>query len=39
VRAGKQTFRAEIEANGFDFVEEVEVPGLEENYFLRFVRP
>lgn len=39
VRAGKQTFRAEIEAGGFDFVEEVQVPGLEENYFLRFVRP
>jgi len=39
VRAGKEVFRAEIEASGFDFVEEVEVPGLEENYFLRFVRP
>ena len=39
VRAGKQTFRAEIQAHGFDFVEEVEVAGLEENYFLRFVRP
>lgn len=39
VRAGKETFRSEIEANGFRFVEEVEIPGLEENYFLRFERP
>ena len=39
VRAGKEVFRAEIEAAGFRFVEEVEIPGLEENYFLRFRRP
>lgn len=39
VRAGKEVFRAEIEAAGFRFVEEVEVPGLEENYFLRFQKP
>lgn len=39
VRAGKETFRAEIEEAGFEFMEEVEVEGLEENYFLRFVKP
>jgi predicted methyltransferase len=38
VRAGKEVFRAEIEAEGFVFVEEVEIPGFEENYFLRFKR-
>lgn len=36
VRAGKEVFRKEIEAAGLQFVEEMEVPGLEENYFLRF---
>ena len=36
VRAGKEVFRAEIEAEGFVFVEEVEIPGFEENYFLKF---
>lgn len=39
VRAGKETFKSEIEEAGFEFVEEVEVEGLEENYFLRFVKP
>jgi len=39
VRAGKETFRAEIEAAGFEFVEEVEISKLEENYVLRFRRP
>ncbi len=39
VRAGKTTFRAEIEQAGFSFLEEVAVPGLKENYFLRFERP
>ncbi len=36
VRAGKETFRAEIEAAGFEFVEEVKLDRLRENYFLRF---
>jgi ubiquinone/menaquinone biosynthesis C-methylase UbiE/protein tyrosine phosphatase (PTP) superfamily phosphohydrolase (DUF442 family) len=36
VRAGKETVREEIESTGFRFVEEVEIPGLDENYFLRF---
>jgi SAM-dependent methyltransferase len=38
VRAGKETFRAEIEQAGFRFLDEPEVPGLEENYLLRFRR-
>ncbi len=36
VRAGKEVFTAEIEAAGFELVEEVQVDGLEENYCLRF---
>ncbi len=36
VRAGKDVFRAEIEAAGFAFVEETEIDGLEETYFLKF---
>lgn len=36
VRAGKEVVTAEIEAWGFKLVEEIEVPGLEENYLLRF---
>ena len=39
VRAGKGVFRSEIEAAGFEFVEEVELDGLKENYFLRFRCP
>jgi len=39
VRAGKDVFRAEIEAAGFLFEEELDVEGLEENYVLRFRRP
>lgn len=39
VRAGKQTVRQEIEAAGFEFVGEVQVPAFEENYLLRFRRP
>ena len=39
VRAGKAEFRGEIEAAGFEFVEEVDVPELEENYVLHFRRP
>lgn len=38
VRAGKEVFRAEIEAAGFRFLDEPRVPGLEENYLLRFRR-
>lgn len=34
VRAGKEVFRAEIEAAGFELVEEVDM--MTENYFLRF---
>jgi uncharacterized protein (TIGR01244 family) len=36
VRAGKSKVQEEIEAVGFTFVEQVEIPGLQENYFLRF---
>lgn len=39
VRAGKEVFRKEIETAGFEFVEEIKVPGFRENYFLRFRRP
>ncbi len=39
VRADKQTFRAEIEAAGFAFVRELDLPGLVENYALLFRRP
>ncbi len=36
VRAGKEVFRAEIEEAGFQFLDEPKVPGLAENYLLRF---
>lgn len=36
VRAGKSVFRSEIEAAGFELVEEVSISGLKENYVLRF---
>lgn len=36
VRADKQTFRQEIESAGFEFVQELELAGLSENYFLIF---
>ena len=36
VRAGKDVFTSEVEAAGFEKVEEVKVDGLRENYFLRF---
>jgi len=39
VRADKGVFKSEIEAAGFLFEGEVEIEGLEENYFLRFRRP
>lgn len=38
VRAGKETFRKEVEDAGFEFVEEVKIPAFQENYFLRFKR-
>ena len=38
VRAGKDVFRAEIEAAGFELVDEPDA-GLAENYVLRFRRP
>ncbi len=36
VRADKQQFTSEIERSGFRLVSEVNIPGLKENYFLRF---
>ncbi len=39
VRAGKQQFKKEVMQSGFRFVEEVKIPGMSENYFLRFERP
>ena len=36
VRAGKKVVIAEVEASGFDLVEEIDLPGLQENYLLRF---
>ncbi|KAA5546880.1 class I SAM-dependent methyltransferase [Roseiconus nitratireducens] len=39
VRGGKDVFRAEIMQAGFQFAEEVKIPGFEENYFLRFRKP
>lgn len=38
VRAGKDVVIAELESFGFELVEEVAIPGLEENYFTRFRR-
>lgn len=38
VRAGKTTFKAEIEAMGFEFVREVKIDGFEENYLLIFLK-
>lgn len=38
VRASKEQFTAEIEANGFRFVEEVMIDGLEESFVRRFER-
>ena len=39
VRGGKMRFRGEFVDAGFQFLEEVEVEGFEENYLLRFRRP
>lgn len=36
VRAGKDVFRGEIESVGLKLVEEVDISGFKENYFLRF---
>lgn len=39
IRAPKEVFKQEILDAGFEFEEEVEVDGFEENYLLRFIRP
>ncbi|WP_315861423.1 methyltransferase domain-containing protein [Stieleria tagensis] len=39
VRAGKDVFRQEIEAAGFEWVDEVKLDSFEENYLLRFRKP
>ena len=39
VRAGEEVFRKEIEEAGLRFDSRLTVPGLEENYCLRFVNP
>ncbi len=39
VRAGKETVQAEVEAAGFDFDSEIDVPAFKENYLLRFRKP
>ena len=39
VRASKQQFRSEIEAAGFEFVEEIEIDGMVDNFFHRYRRP
>ncbi len=38
IRAGKDVFRKEIESAGFELVEEVDLAGLKENYFLKFLK-
>lgn len=39
VRAGKEVVTKEIQAAGFQLLEEVSLDGLTENYFLRFAKP
>jgi ubiquinone/menaquinone biosynthesis C-methylase UbiE len=39
VRAPKETFRGEIEAAGFAFIEEITIEGMEENFLFRFRKP
>lgn len=39
VRAGKETVQAEVEAAGFEFDAEIDVPLFKENYLLRFRKP
>ena len=36
VRGDKTRFREEIEAGGFEFLEEVKIPEFNENYLLKF---
>ncbi len=36
VRAGKDVFQSEVEAAGFTLVEEKQIDGFKENYFLKF---
>ncbi len=36
VRGGKEVFQSEIEAAGFQLLEDVTIPGFKENYLLRF---
>ena len=38
LRAGREVFQGEIEAAGFHFVDEITLPGLDDNYILRFER-
>ena len=38
VRAGKEVFRGEIVDAGFQLIDDVTIPGLKENYLLRFQR-
>lgn len=38
MRAGRDVFIPEIEAAGFTFVDEVEIPAFEDNYCVRFTR-
>jgi ubiquinone/menaquinone biosynthesis C-methylase UbiE len=39
VRASKDVFRGEIEAAGFEFMEEIAIEGMQENFLFRFRRP
>lgn len=39
IRAPKSVFKQEVLDAGFEFEEEVEVDGFEENYLLRFIKP
>ena len=36
VRAGQDVFRSEIEAAGFELIEDIDLPSLEDNYLMRF---
>lgn len=38
VRADKEIFRGEIQSAGFELMNEIDIPGLEENYFLKVRR-
>ena len=39
IRAPKETFRQEIEASGFGFVEELSIDDMVDNFMIRFSRP